>query len=157
MKDIFSSHLDWIGARHGSTAGANGFSRNLTVTVGGRGLAMSSAPAFHGDERRINPEQLFVAAISACQALTFLSIAGRKQVEVVSYSDDADGWLEGVDGHLRMSRVVLRPRIVLAKTSDQPLAQDLVERAHSQCFIGNSVTAVVTIEPLFEHAERSAA
>jgi organic hydroperoxide reductase OsmC/OhrA len=157
MKEIFSSHLDWIGARRGSTADASGFSRNLSVTVGGRVLAMSSAPAFQGDEGRINPEQLFVAAISACQALTFLSIAARKQVEVVSYSDDADGWLENVDGRLRMSRVVLRPRIVLARTADQSLAQALVERAHSQCFIGNSVTAAVTIEPLFEHAERSAA
>jgi organic hydroperoxide reductase OsmC/OhrA len=157
MSDVFSSHLEWTGARLRPPSDLAQFSRNLSVTVDGQTLAMSSAPAFHGDPGRVNPEQLYVAALSACQALTYLALAARKQLVVSGYADDAEGWLERVDGQLRMSRVRLRPHIVLPAHADERLARELVERAHQQCFIGNSVTAVVTIEPTFEHEALSAA
>jgi organic hydroperoxide reductase OsmC/OhrA len=157
MAEVFSSHLEWTGARLGPTLDPATFSRDLAVNVDGQTLAMSSAPAFFGDRARANPEELYVAAISACQALTYLSLAARKQLAIVSYTDDAQGWLEKVDGRLKMSRVLLRPRIVLAAHADERLAQDTVERAHGQCFIGNSVTAAITIEPTFEHEQLSAA
>ena len=157
MSDVFSSHLEWTGAPLQPAPDPAAFSRNLSVTVDGQTLAMSSAPAFRGDPGRINPEQLYVAALSACQALTYLALAARKQILIVGYADDAEGWFERVDGQLRMSRVQLRPRILLSAHADEKLARGLVERAHQQCFIGNSVTAVVTIEPTFEREALSAA
>ena len=33
-----------------------------------------------------NPEQLFVAALSACQALTYLVLAAKNQIAVVDYT-----------------------------------------------------------------------
>lgn len=157
MANVFSTRLEWTGAGHVAAGDPALFSRDLSVAIDGHELAMSSAPEFQGDPTRINPEQLYVAAISACQALTYLSLAARKRIRIVSYSDDADGWLEKVDGRLRMSRVRLRPHIVLAREADEPLARELVERAHGQCFIGNSVSAEIVIDPVFERKERTAA
>jgi organic hydroperoxide reductase OsmC/OhrA len=157
MSDVFSTRLEWTGARSGGTFDPRTFSRDLSVSAGGQELPMSSAPAFHGDPARLNPEQLYVAAISACQALTYLALAAYKKVTVVGYCDDAVGWLEKVDGRMTMTRVLLRPRITLASGADETLARDLVERAHGQCFIGNSVTAAIAIEPDFQRVERSAA
>jgi organic hydroperoxide reductase OsmC/OhrA len=157
MSEIFSSRLEWTGCQYGPTLDPDTFSRDLSVQVDGQQLAMSSAPAFHGNEARINPEQLFVAAISACQALTYLSLAARRHVTVVSYVDEAEGSLEKVDGVMQMSRVVLRPRIVLSLDADERAAADLIERAHRHCFIGNSVKAQVTIEPVIERARLAAA
>lgn len=157
MTETFTTLLDWTGAAQGATRDAATFSRNLELAASGMALPLSSAPGFKGDPARLNPEVLFVGALSACQALTYLFLAARKQVVVLSYVDAADGVLEVVDGKTRMSRVTLRPRITLEAGSDEATARALVSRAHDGCFIANSVTSRVEIEPEFAFAEAAAA
>jgi organic hydroperoxide reductase OsmC/OhrA len=152
MAERFTSHLEWTGAGKGPTRDPVSFSRDLRVSIGPHTLEMSSAPAFRGDPSRVNPEQLLVAALSACQTLTYLFLAARNGVGVVAYVDSAEGWLERSDGTMRMSRVTLRPHIVLQDGADAAKARELVDKAHGQCFIGNSVTTDVSIEPRIEFA-----
>jgi organic hydroperoxide reductase OsmC/OhrA len=147
MADIFVSHLEWSGSQQGPTRDPATFSRNLDVTLGGLNLPMSSAPGYRGDPQRFNPEQLFVAALSACQALTYLYLAARSGIAVVNYTDQAEGRLSLVDGRMRMGAVTLRPRIVLERDHDREQALALVDQAHQGCFIGNSVSTPVRIEP----------
>lgn len=149
MAETFTAHLDWSGSAKGGTRDAASFSRDLALMFETLTLPMSSAPAFKGDARRLNPEQLFVGALSACQALTYLFQAARRQVVVLAYVDDAEGTLGLVDGRMRMSRVTLRPRITIEAGSDLDLARALVDKAHDGCFIANSVLSPVTIEPTF--------
>lgn len=150
MSETFTTLLDWTGAAQGATRDAATFSRDLELATCGMSLPLSSAPGFRGDEARLNPEVLFVGALSACQALTYLFLAARKQVVVTAYVDNAEGVLEMVDGRTRMSRVTLRPRITLEAGSDEATARALVSRAHDGCFIANSVTSRVEIEPVFD-------
>jgi organic hydroperoxide reductase OsmC/OhrA len=157
MSHIFLSQLDWAGAATGPTRDAATFSRDLNVRIGPFTLPMSSAPAFGGDPARGNPEQLFVASLSACQALTYLYFAAKNDIAVVGYSDDALGHLEMVGRRMRMARVVLRPQIVLEQGADLALARALVERAHASCFIANSVTTTVKIEPTVRFAQAAVA
>jgi organic hydroperoxide reductase OsmC/OhrA len=147
MAEIFVSHLEWTAADRGPTADPANFSRNLMVSVDGLTLPMSSAPGYRGDPSRANPEQLFVAAISACQALTYLFLAAKNGLHVVGYTDDAEGRLGLVDGRMRMARVTLRPHIVLEPGSDEARALELASEAHRSCFIGNSVSTPVEIAP----------
>ena len=113
-------------------------------------LAGSAAPAFKGDADRVDPEEAFVASLSACHMLTFLAICARKRLTVDSYEDDAVGHLEkGSNGKLWMARVVLRPRIAFAQGTS-PDAQTLAEihhMSHEECFIANSVKTVVSVAP----------
>jgi organic hydroperoxide reductase OsmC/OhrA len=153
MADAFISHLEWSGAIKGSTRDPSTFSRDLNVSLAAFTLPMSSAPSYRGDPSRANPEQLFVAALSACQALTYLFLAAKNKIGVVGYTDDAEGRLGPVDGKIRMSRVTLRPRIVLEAGADEACARELVTRAHEGCFIANSVATPVDIAPTFTFAE----
>lgn len=153
MADVFSSHLEWSGAAKGPTLDPAAYSRDLTVSIGANRLPMSAAPAYRGDPSRVNPEQLLVAALSSCQALTYLFLAAKNRIAVVDYSDDARGWLELVDGTMRISRVALRPHIVIAVGASETKARELVEKAHRNCFIANSVSAKVEINPSFEFAQ----
>lgn len=153
MADAFISHLDWTGAAKGRTDDPATFSRDLAVSVDWITLPMSSAPSYRGDPSRINPEQLFVASISACQALSYLFLAAKHGVRVVGYTDDAEGRLGIVEGKMRMSRVTLRPRITLDRSADESRARALVAQAHQGCFIGNSVTTPIEIEPTFTQAQ----
>jgi organic hydroperoxide reductase OsmC/OhrA len=147
--NVFTTHLNWTGAAKGATNDPTSFSRDLTMSLASLTLPMSSAPGYRGDASRANPEQLFVAALSACQALTYLFLAAKNGVRVIGYTDDAEGRLEVIDRKLRMSRVILRPHVTLEAGSDEVLARELVAKAHAACFIGNSVSSTVEIEPTF--------
>lgn len=147
MTHVFFSHLDWSGAVNGGTRDVATLDRDLAVTIDGTTVPMSSAPAFGGDPLRVNPEQLYVASLSACHALTFLFLAARDHLLVTGYSDDAVGELAIVDGKMRMAVVKLRPQITLEPGANVERARLLIEKAHRQCFIGNSVSAKVEVEP----------
>jgi organic hydroperoxide reductase OsmC/OhrA len=153
MPDTFNSSLQWTGSVQGATLDPASFSRDLVVSLGPITVPMSSAPGYRGNPSRANPEQLFVASLSACQALTYLFLAARGGVAVVGYADDAEGVLGVVEGKLRMSRVTLRPRITLAAGADETRARELVAKAHAGCFIANSVATTVEIAPAFESVE----
>ena len=155
MAHTFMSQLFWSGALEPART-VEGFSRDLTVSVGGLSLPMSAAPDFRGDSLRANPEQLFVASLSACQALTYLFLAARSTIAIAAYSDQAVGTLAMENGRLRMTRVVLRPRIIVADERAAAEARELVEKAHRACFIANSVSCVVEVEPRVEAAAQAA-
>jgi organic hydroperoxide reductase OsmC/OhrA len=143
----FLTRLVWTGSREGAARDTRTFSRDLEMSFADLVLPMSAAPDYHGDATRANPEQLFVASVSACQALTYLFVAARSGVPVVSYDDEAEGELQLVDGKMRMTRVTLRPRIVLMPGADEARARALVDKAHAGCFIANSITTAVRLEP----------
>ena len=99
-------------------------------------------------EGAMDPEQAFVAALSACHMLWFLDLAARAGFVATTYRDEAEGVLApGPEGRQVMTRVALRPRIDWTgqKPTDAELA-DLHHRAHEECFIANSVKSVVVIE-----------
>jgi organic hydroperoxide reductase OsmC/OhrA len=109
----------------------------------------SGAPEFRGDADRVDPEEAFVASLSACHMLTFLAIAARKRLVVDEYADDAVGYLENSEGKLWMTRVVLHPRVQFAPATrvDKAALDQLHHLAHDGCFIANSVKTIVTVEP----------
>jgi organic hydroperoxide reductase OsmC/OhrA len=126
------------------------YNRAHTVTFksGAIMLPGSAAPAFRGDADRVDPEEAFVASLSACHMLTFLAICARKRLTVDSYEDDAVGYLEkGTGGKLWIARVVLHPRIGFAAgtlVDDATLAQ-IHHLSHEECFIANSVKTDVSV------------
>ena len=109
----------------------------------------SSAPAFKGDADRVDPEEAFVASLSACHMLTFLAICARKRITVESYEDDAVGFLEKDGTKLWMTHVILKPRIRFADGTqvDVTTLDEIHHKSHEDCFIANSVKTAVTIEP----------
>jgi organic hydroperoxide reductase OsmC/OhrA len=98
-------------------------------------------------EGAMDPEQAFVASLSACHMLWFLDIAARAGFVAETYRDEAEGTLaQGEDGRQQMTRVVLRPRI--AWSGRAPTAEELEglhHRAHEECFIANSVKSDVVL------------
>jgi organic hydroperoxide reductase OsmC/OhrA len=114
---------------------------------GGESLLATAAPAYRGNPDRVDPEQAFTAALSACHMLTFLALAAAKGLVVESYRDDAEGFIsKNEQGRMAMTRVILRPRIEFTETPDAEMMAGLHERAHKMCFIANSVTCPVDIE-----------
>jgi organic hydroperoxide reductase OsmC/OhrA len=114
---------------------------------GGVTVPGSANPAYLGNHGPVDPEEAFVAALSSCHMLTFLSIAAKKRLVVDSYDDHAVGLMaKNERGKLAITQVTLHPKIVFA--GEQPDAATL-ERihhlAHEECFIANSVTTEITV------------
>jgi organic hydroperoxide reductase OsmC/OhrA len=111
-------------------------------------LALSADPAFLGDPTRLNPEQLLVLAAASCQLLSFLAVAARARLDVRDYRDDATALMPEALRPIRLSEIVLRPRITLVEGPTEDRVRHLVEVAHRECFIANSLATPVRVEPL---------
>ena len=96
---------------------------------------------------KADPEDLLVAALSSCHMLSFLAIAAKKKLTVISYQDDAVGFLENDGGKLWITRVILRPKVVFETDADAETLAEIHHLAHEACFIANSVKTDVTVEP----------
>jgi len=98
----------------------------------------------------VDPEEAFVASLSSCHMLWFLSIAASRGFIVDSYQDHAVGIMgKDATGRLAMTQVTLRPVAQFSghkgPTVDEVLA--IHHQAHEQCFIANSVKSDVRCEP----------
>jgi organic hydroperoxide reductase OsmC/OhrA len=120
---------------------------------GGLTVAASASPHIvsvpYSKPENLDPEEAFIASLSSCHMLFFLSIAATRGFVVDQYRDSAIGYLEkDSDGTLAMTRVILRPKAVysgkLAPTESQ--IASIHHQAHEQCFIANSVKTLVLTE-----------
>lgn len=120
---------------------------------GGAEIPASSSPSTvrppYSDPAGVDPEEAFVAAIASCHMLWFLFFAAQQKLVLDSYEDNAIGTLaKNAAGKMAFSRVALRPRITWH--GDPPSADVLAtlhHKSHDNCFIANSVTCEVVIEP----------
>jgi organic hydroperoxide reductase OsmC/OhrA len=108
---------------------------------------VASPPEFKGVAGIWTPEDLFVAAIDACQMTTFLALAARSGVSLLSYSSKATGLLEFAEGGYQFTKVTLEPAIGVAAGTDIETVRRLVENAHAACLIGRSVRTVIDVAP----------
>ncbi len=146
----YQSRVVWTGNTGQGTTSYRAYRRDHEIDAPGKSAAIagSSDPAFRGDASRYNPEELFVSALAACHMLWALHLCAEAGVVVLSYEDLAEGWMkEGEDGGGRFTRVVLRPRMVVAPGSDLQRAELAHDRAHQLCFLAQSVNFPVVHEP----------
>ncbi len=101
-------------------------------------------------EAAVDPEEAFVAAVSSCHMLWFLSLAAKRGYVVDSYTDDAEGVMaRNAAGKVAVTKVTLRPLVVFsgANSPDRAALDALHHAAHEQCFIANSIRSEVVCEP----------
>jgi organic hydroperoxide reductase OsmC/OhrA/ribosomal protein S18 acetylase RimI-like enzyme len=100
----------------------------------------------------VDPEEAFVASLSSCHMLWFLSIAAKRGFCVDSYVDSAEGVMaRNASGKFAMTRVTLSPRVIFVG-NPMPTKSDIESmhhKAHIECFIANSVKTEVLCEPIY--------
>jgi organic hydroperoxide reductase OsmC/OhrA len=120
---------------------------------GGAEVAGSSSPHSvklpWSDPAAVDPEEAFVAAVSSCHMLWFLSLAAEDGFRVDRYADAADGLLGKMpNGRRGMTEVVLRPDIAFSgpRLPDDAAVARLHHAAHEHCDIANSIRGEVRVE-----------
>jgi organic hydroperoxide reductase OsmC/OhrA len=152
----YTATITWD--RAGATFVDNRYSRGHTWQFdGGVEVPASSSPHVvplpHSVAAAVDPEEAFVASLSSCHMLWFLSIAAQRGFTVDTYRDAAVGVMgrDGTGG-LMMTRVTLRPEVRFG--GEAPVSREEIltmhHEAHEQCFIARSVRTDVQCEPVLD-------
>lgn len=120
---------------------------------GGLSVAASSSPQIvplpYSVAANVDPEEAFIASLSSCHMLFFLSIAAKAKFVVDAYEDNAIGLMEtNLEGNVSMTVVTLKPKVTFSGR-DIPSVDKLEKmhhQAHQQCFIANSVKTKIVVE-----------
>lgn len=130
-----STGVGWERYDRAHSARAHPAKQELTITTAEE----------RGDPGHLNPEQLLLIAASSCQMLSFLHLAAKARIDVVSYEDDCQA--EMPDD--RVVRIVLRPSIRVRGDAGHDRLTRLCGLAHTECNIAKSLACPVEIEPRF--------
>ncbi|MET0534447.1 MAG: OsmC family protein [Steroidobacter sp.] len=104
----------------------------------------------YSDPAAVDPEEAFVASLSSCHMLFFLSLAAKQGFVIDSYEDAAIGVMgKNEAGRMAMTVVTLRPKAIFSGRQPTPRElDDLHHRSHEECFIASSVKTDVRCEPV---------
>jgi len=148
----YRTRVAWSSGAQGPTKSYAGYSREHTIEATGKPMLTGSAdPAFRGDASHYNPEELLLAALSACHLLTYLALCAREGIGVVSYIDEASGRMSETGGAGKFVGAVLRPQVEI---DDERIERAIVlhDVASTECFIANSMNFPVEHEPSVRRA-----
>lgn len=114
-------------------------------------IEVATPPEFpKGMEGIWSPEHLFVAAVSGCLMTTFLAIAENSTLEFLSFSCQAKGKLDMIEGKLMMSEILLKPTVVIHSETYRDKAIRVIKKAENACLITHSIKSKVTTEITIE-------
>lgn len=127
--------------------------RHEWIFDGGAVVAASASPGVvpepMSDPAGVDPEEALAASVASCHMLWFLALAQQAGFDVASYDDSAEARMGRVaPGRIAVTRIVLRPDIRFA--GREPSAEELAklhDDAHARCFIANSLTGEIVVEP----------
>ena len=112
---------------------------------------VATPPQFPGGHEGFwSPEHLYVASAEICLMTTFLSIAEKSRLEFVQYSSEAVGTLEKTAEGMLMTKIVIKPTVVIEDEAKKDRTLLLLEKAGKYCLISNSMKTEVAVEPIIE-------
>jgi organic hydroperoxide reductase OsmC/OhrA len=110
-------------------------------------IAVGSPREWKGTGEQWAPEELLVGSVNSCIMLTFLTLAQARGVDLVGYDSDAEGTLEKVGGVYQMTKITVRPRVVVASEAQRDAAHRAMGHVEAHCFMSQSVKATVALIP----------
>lgn len=141
----YRAHVTWL--RRELPFETKTFDRTHTIHFGsGFSIEASSAPEFLGNPELPNPEELFAGSIASCFMLTFLYWAAMKGLVLNEYKAEAIATLaKNTEGKMAITEVLLKLKLDFDenKRPDEATLNELLHKAHDQCFISNSIKTQV--------------
>ncbi|EPR73883.1 OsmC/Ohr family protein [Winogradskyella psychrotolerans RS-3] len=151
IKHTFKATVNWTINQGESTQNPRTFSRNHEVLIDNKAtpLQVSAAKPFRGDDALYNPEDLLLSALTSCHMMSYLYVCAQNNIEVLSYTDHAEGDLEvNASGSGSFKSVRLKPIVTIKDEAQKTLALSLHNKANSLCFIANSCNFPITHEAI---------
>jgi organic hydroperoxide reductase OsmC/OhrA len=120
--------------------------RGVMSTPGKPEVEVACPPEFGGEAGHWSPEDLFVSSVNVCLMTTFLSIAERERIDLISYESGATGLATIAGGNLRFVEITVRPKIVVRDGRSRERSARALEKAPSLCMVTLSIKPEVVID-----------
>lgn len=107
-------------------------------------------PVPMSDASAVDPEEAFLASLSSCHMLFFLSIAAHQNYCVTMYEDNVQGTTaKNKEGKMAIDHIELHPKIIFSDKNKPSVNQviKMHKMAHSRCYIANSIRPKISIIP----------
>ena len=149
MEHKYQLKLNWTG---GSEIDAIQNDRMYEVLIDRKPTIYGSADKpFFGDPEKYNPEDLLLAALSACHMMSFMYVCRKLGIKVYHYEDHATGLLKiNQDGTGQFEFAELKPKVKADHMPDGMIFKELNSRAAKLCFIKRSINFTVNYKGSFE-------
>ncbi len=148
----YTARVTWTGNRGQGTSSYRAYDRTWNIETPGKPVVhCSNDPLLGGDPTLHNPEDLLIAALSACHMLWYLHLASNAGIAVQAYADDplAIGETDKT-GASRFLSATLRPVITVPEGTDLTIADAIHHEIHKTCFIARSVNFPVGYAARYE-------
>lgn len=111
-------------------------------------VKIATPPQFPGGVAGVwSPEHLFTAAVSSCFMTSFTAIAEYSTFEFESLDVESEGVMSKEDGKFVMSKVILKPVLVIRDEAQIKKAHRLLEKAEQICLISRSIKSEIELYP----------
>lgn len=144
----YNMNIQWTGNKGSGTNSYTSYDRSHSIyTENKKIIECSSDPSFRGDSSKYNPEELFLASISACHMLWYLHLCADNSITVLSYGDNANGTMEQDGSGGKFVEVILKPLVEIKEAGKKMLAIELHKQAHEHCYIARSCNFPILHQP----------
>ena len=134
----YNVNLSWTSEREG----------NLSSPELNDEIKVATPPPFtKGIEGVWSPEHLLTASVSSCYMTTFLAIAENSKLEFETFSCEAKGKLEQIEGKYLITEIELFPKLKIKNESDAEKAMRILLKTEKACLISNSIQMKVSLNP----------
>ena len=114
-------------------------------------IEIACPPEFGGNQGYWTVEHLFVASIEICIMTTFNWLMEKDKGKIVAYKSKAIGMAQMVNDNFLLSRVEIKPNIIVSDKVNFSKAKEAIKEAGVQCLISKALNFKVSIHPVVRY------
>ena len=134
---VYNVNLKWTNDRKGTIS-----SPELPISI-----EVATPPEFDKGMPNIwSPEHLFTASVVSCFMTTFLAIAEYSKFDFISFKCDSEGILEKIEGKYLITKIILKPEVVISDPEKIERAKRILEKSEAACLVSNSIKSEIVLK-----------
>lgn len=131
MADLsFEIRAEWAGS---------GVEGEGMITASDQTIRYSAPASMRGKGVGTSPEELLLAAVTACYSGTFFRVLQQAELPVESLAIRTEGVVQDYPKAARFGRITVIPTVIGGDPARQPQYRGAAARARDLCFIGKTV------------------
>lgn len=134
---IYKSNIEWLGAK-----------KCVASAIDKPNIEVSTPVEFKGFKGLWTPAELLLASVNSCLLLTFISLAEKEKIKIISYKSSIEGTIEGMDAERAFTKIKISPTITVSSAGEVEKAKDLLNLSEKLCPMSNSLKSEVILSPI---------
>lgn len=109
-------------------------------------IRFSAPQQFGGPGGDWTPEDLLLAALASCFAITFRAIAGHSKFEYTGLQVEVEGTVGKAESGYSFSAIVFRPTLTIHDEAQRDRALTLLQKAKTACLVSKALATSPCLE-----------